>query len=361
MDNFYVNQGGRRSWISPHFMLVMKITTFLLLLGCIHASATSYGQKVTLSEHNASLEQIIRLLKQQTGYDFLYSADLQADTRKVNIEANNQELPLVLNRLFGNNSFSYAISDKTVVISSKVEKDQQRRIQGKVLDENRKPLASASVYVEGGTTTTTNLDGMFTLENIGTNSIIRITYMGYDTRSIKVSDVKGFLEVIMRQSENTLEEANVVSTGYYTLPKERATGSFEHVDNKLFNRNVGMDVISRLKGVTTSTIFGDVNRPPIYVDPSSNTLIGGRKINAVSRLQIRGISTLSNNNNLDAGTPSGQPLIILDNFPYEGDITNINPNDVESITVLKDAAASSIWGSRSAEIINPPQVTRVYK
>jgi len=117
MDYFYFKQGGRHRWISPHIMLVMKITTFLLLIGVLHATADTYGQKVTLSERNVSLERVISLLKQQTGYDFLYGANLHSDTRKVTIEAKNQELSQVLNRLFADESFTYAISDRTVVIN----------------------------------------------------------------------------------------------------------------------------------------------------------------------------------------------------------------------------------------------------
>lgn len=353
MDYFYFKQGGRHRWISPHSMLVMKITTFLLLIGCLHANADTYGQKVTLSEQNVSLERVINLLKQQTDYDFLYGADLKADVQKINIEAKNQELSVVLNRLFRDQSFTYTISDKTVVINSKKYKnddiEQQRTIQGKVLDENLKPLQSATVSVEGtNQRTQTDVFGMFTLENVIKNETIRITYMGYNTRKIKLSDIATFLEVIMRQSENTLSEANVVSTGYYQLPKERATGSFAHVDNELFNRNVGPDVITRLKGVTTSMIFAEADRVPRYKSPTVNT--GGvlRKVNALNSLQIRGLSTLTMDTPFDAGTPGRIPLVILDNFPYEGDINQLNPNDVESVTILKDAAAASIWGSRAS-------------
>lgn len=349
MDYFYVKQKVRLPKLPPECMLVMKITTFLVFLGCLHASAGTYGQKVTLSESNISLEKVFDLLKKQTGYDFLYGTDLFADIRKVNIDAKNQELSLVLQRIFTDQPFSYSIGDKTVVIKSKNNViDQQRTIEGKVMDENRKPLQSASIRIVGGTSTTTDINGMFHLENVPSDASLLISFMGYDTRTFKVSEIKSYIEIVLRQSENTLEEANVISTGYYTIPKERATGSFEHVDNKLFNRNVGLDIISRLKGVTTSTIFGDPNRTPVYTPPSVNVGRGARKVNALGSLQIRGISTLTIGTPFDAGTPSSQPLIILDNFPYEGDINNINPNDIESVTVLKDAAAASIWGSRSA-------------
>lgn len=349
MDYFYFKQKVRFPKLPPQCMLVMKITTFLVLLGFLHASAGTYGQKVTLSERNISLKQVFDLLKKQTGYDFLYGADLHADIRKVNIDVTNQELSLVLQQIFVEQPFLYSIGDKTVVIKSKKNLvDQQRTIEGKVLDENRKPLQSASVRIVGGISTTTDINGLFSLPNVTADVSIIISYMGYESRMFKVSDLKNYSDIILRQSENTLDEANVISTGYYTLSKERATGSFEHVDNKLFNRNVGMDVISRLKGVTTSTIFGNPTQPPSYIPPSANVGRGARKVNSLALLQIRGVSTLTIGTPFDAGTPSSQPLVILDNFPYEGDINNINPNDVESVTMLKDAAAASIWGSRSA-------------
>jgi len=331
-------------------MLVMKITTFLLLISCLHASANTYGQKVTLSERNVSLGYVFNKLKQQTGYDFLYSAQQSVNEIKVSLEVKDLALPVVLERLLANRPFSYIISDRTVVIQSiSSYGEQQRTIQGKVLDENRKPLQSASVRVEGTNQSyQTNPEGMFTLTNVPSDAILSITYVGYEPRSINVATVKGFLEVVMWTTQKAIEEVNVLSTGYYKLPKERATGSFEHVDNELFNRNVGPDVISRLKGLTTSTIFGETFNVNAYKAPSLQTNFGGRKITPLTMLQVRGVSTLNINDNLDAGTSTRAPLVILDNFPYEGDINNINPNDVESITVLKDAAASSIWGNRAA-------------
>src|SRR5690606_14880483 len=117
-----------------------------------------------------------------------------------------------------------------------------------------------------------------------------------------------------------LEEVQV-STGYQRIPKERATGSFVHIDKKLLNRKVGTNVLDRLDGITSGLIFNSSS--------TSDELIS-----------IRGRSTL-------LGREAAMPLIVVDNFPYEGNIENINPNNIESITVLKDAAAASIWGARS--------------
>ncbi|MEO8583360.1 MAG: SusC/RagA family TonB-linked outer membrane protein [Flavitalea sp.] len=122
----------------------------------------------------------------------------------------------------------------------------------------------------------------------------------------------------VKDSVKVLEEV-VFSTGYQKIPRERATGSFDVVNNKLINRSVSPDIISRLRGVASSTTFNRVNNQ--------------------DQLTVRGVSTLYSNQ---------QPLIVVDNFPYEGSLDNINPNDVENITILKDAAAASIWGARAS-------------
>ncbi|SEM33423.1 TonB-linked outer membrane protein, SusC/RagA family [bacterium A37T11] len=110
-----------------------------------------------------------------------------------------------------------------------------------------------------------------------------------------------------------------VSTGYQTIPKERATGSFVHIDSALFNRAVSTDVISRLKGITPSLLFDE-------------------RAGGTPKLSIRGISTIYGN---------AKPLIVVDNFPYEGDLSNLNPNDIADVSILRDAAAASIWGIRA--------------
>jgi len=122
----------------------------------------------------------------------------------------------------------------------------------------------------------------------------------------------------LTSNSNVIDEVSVVASGYQSIPKERATGSFSKVDNATFNRQVSTDVISRLKGIAPSILFDERSGSP--------------------KLTIRGQATIFGND---------QPLIVVDNFPYEGDINNINPNDIEDIDILKDAAAASIWGVRA--------------
>lgn len=194
----------------------------------------------------------------------------------------------------------------------------QNVITGKVLSsKDNLPLPGASIRMAGMKTgVTSSSDGSFFLD-ARTGDTLYISYIGYKTRVVTLSENSGkLLTVFLDEDDNTLDEV-VVSTGYQSIPKERATGSFVQVDNSLLNRRVSTDVLSRLEDVVPGLVF---NRE------------------GSSQISIRGQSTISAN---------AEPLIVLDNFPFEGDISSINPNDVESISVLKDAAAASIWGTRA--------------
>jgi len=221
----------------------------------------------------------------------------------------------------------------------------QNVLQGRVLDSaSNMPLQGATVRIKSGVTKTiTDENGNFTIGIPETNSILVIGYVGYKNTEISSNpSLKGPFIIRLSSKQNSLRELIIVSNGYQTLPKERATGSFALLDSALINRRVSTNILDRLDGVTSGLIFNQ-NKP----DPNS------------SDISIRGRSTLFAND---------QPLIVLDNFPYEGDPGNINPNDVASITVLKDAAAASIWGVRAGNGVivittkkgkqnTPPQVS----
>lgn len=208
----------------------------------------------------------------------------------------------------------------------------QEQIVGRVLDINGNPLAGASVRVlSQDIGAVTNAEGEFKLLFLQHQDTLVVSYVGYVTVHQPLSvDNEGIIDVVLERDPKALEEI-VVSTGYYDVPRERATGSFAHVDNKLLNRSVSTNILERLNGVVSGLQF---------VDPHAKEASG---------LRVRGLSTIQ------ADT---RPLIVIDNFPYEGDIMTINPNDVESITVLKDAAAASIWGARAGNgviVINTKQ------
>lgn len=197
-------------------------------------------------------------------------------------------------------------------------------IKGRITNEKGLPIANTTIKVKDSKTITiANGEGLFELNNVQLGTTLIISSIGYKTSEIHNIQTDEFLNVRMLSEDKGLEEVQIVSTGYQNIPKERATGSYVSLNEHLINRRVSTDIISRLEGIVPGLIF---NR---------NTYNSSQGMNDIS---IRGTSTIY---------AKTSPLIIVNGFPYDGDLNSINPNDVETITVLKDAAAASIWGVKS--------------
>ncbi|WP_262250007.1 SusC/RagA family TonB-linked outer membrane protein [Parapedobacter soli] len=196
---------------------------------------------------------------------------------------------------------------------------------GTVTNERGEALSGVSI-VSNFIRTTTGADGRFSIRIPSPPDTLIVSHIGYEKQELIMrSQDTGSIHIRLKALEELLPEVEV-NTGYYSVPKERATGSFEMIDNALLNRSVGLNVLDRLEGVTGTLLFDRRN-------------VEGEDIGAQPALRIRGVSSI------EPGLQ--QPLIVVDNFPYEGDINNLNPGMVESVTVLKDAAAASIWGARA--------------
>ncbi|NJI73199.1 SusC/RagA family TonB-linked outer membrane protein [Sphingobacterium kitahiroshimense] len=216
-------------------------------------------------------------------------------------------------------------------VSAQAQNKQNYVLQGTVISAvDKKPLQAVSVRVESDNVkTSTKKDGSFSIAISQRSGKVKFTSVGYKT--LELDYTSGVvLSVQLNPVENQIDEVEVVSTGYQKIPKERATGSFEFVDNKLFNRKVSADFVSRLEDVVPS-----ISTNKTYA-PNRGRYLG---------IKIRGESTMNSDIN---------PLVVIDGVPYPwsfdkyiGTFNNINPNDIENITVLKDAAASSIWGAQS--------------
>ncbi|MEO6521557.1 MAG: SusC/RagA family TonB-linked outer membrane protein [Mucilaginibacter sp.] len=201
--------------------------------------------------------------------------------------------------------------------------NKQKTLSGVVVDASSNvPIVGANLHSKkAGLSATSDNDGKFTITINAELDTIVITYIGYKTYQTPVSKKSEQLRILLTPESTALQEV-VINTGYQELPKERSTGSFTTVDNKTLNQQVSTNILDRLESVVNG----------LSVDRYTTTTSGP------SNIMIRGQSTI-------IGVKG--PLIVVDNFPYNGDISNINPNDVESITVLKDAAAASIWGTKA--------------
>jgi TonB-linked SusC/RagA family outer membrane protein len=203
---------------------------------------------------------------------------------------------------------------------------QKISIRGKVMNDAGDPVPFSTIALKGtNRAVTATSDGMFRFSNLSDGDTIIVSSVGYEQAEHKVSNKEPILKIELKSASSSLQEVEVVNTGYQNIPKERATGSFDFIDNKTLNQQVGTNILKRLEGVSSSVLF------------DNNKQINGQVKN--DNISIRGLSTINASTNV---------LVVLDGFIYEGDINNINPNDIESITILKDAAASSIWGARAS-------------
>jgi TonB-linked SusC/RagA family outer membrane protein len=310
--------------------LSMRLTIVILLIPLFQLSAKgTFGQKVSFRKNNTTLEEVFRVIKIQTGYNVVWSNRRLDGAEPVDVNFRKATVEKVMDEVLKGRAVAYEIIDNAIVIKEgdyPFKKNIEKIIsyftnidvRGRVVDENNVPLIGALIKVKGAKTTViTDKNGEFLLKNIDDKAVLTISFLGFEPQELKAEKELGNIKMIISNSK--LEEVEVVSTGYQELPKERATGSFTFIDNKTISRAVGTNILDRLKGVTNG----------LLTDPNVGNSTG---------ISIRGRSTIFSNTT---------PLIILDNFPFDGDINTINPEMVESVTVLKDAAAASIWGSLS--------------
>lgn len=331
----------------------MKMTIVLLTIACLQVSAKGYTQSVTLTVKNAPLEKVFKELKKQTGYDFWYESKLLDKAKRVNLKVKNISLKQVLDECFKDQPFTYSILKNTIVIQAKRTVASAAyfpidnipvmlsllpvEIKGRVVNSDGVPLQGASVIVAGTQNgTTTNSDGWFTLSvPDDKNIILEISSVGYQSKTVSVGKQT---EINVALELNVTGLSDVVVVGYGTQKKRDVLGSISTIKSDVFETPSG----------STTNFSSLLQGQAAGVSVQSNS---GR-LGATVDIKIRGLSSIS------AGT---DPLWVIDGVPI---ITNtgisnngsaelspmalINPNDILSIQVLKDAAATSIYGSRGS-------------
>ncbi|GAO42725.1 TonB-dependent receptor [Flavihumibacter petaseus] len=305
-------------------LLIMKFTAILLFTVCMQVSAGGYSQTVTLSGKNISLEKVFKEIKKQTGYDFWYEGKLIRQAKKVDIQAVNGKLEDVLNTCFQNQQLTYAIIEKTVVVKSKPIPVTEAPlpvldIKGTVTGEGGKPLDGASVKLSGTDKgTVTDAKGNFSLQISDNGGLLVISYVGYETISMRVSKT-GALDIKMKLADTKTEE--IVVVGYGTQKRKEVSGAVASVKVNELSANASNNLTSALQGRVAG----------VSVESS-----GGAPGSGLS-ITVRGSGTLGNNS----------PLVVIDGIPF-GSLDGLNPSDIQSIDILKDASAANIYGARAA-------------
>ncbi|QEM09100.1 SusC/RagA family TonB-linked outer membrane protein [Mucilaginibacter rubeus] len=332
MYSFYKEKLVRSNRRTSLVLKAFRLAAILMVILNMQVSAKPLLQKVTLTEKNSTLLSVMEKISNQTGYDFILPEGVIKYARPVTLTVQQEELNLVLKKIFDEQPLAYELQEKMVVISRKNPAPPVKpatvpkapvNVTGEVADTAGKPLNSATIRVAGRNVFYyTDEAGKFAFA-AEPGDQVTISFIGYQPYSFTVAPGIPYQKITLHPTTSAITEVSVVSTGYQNIPKERATGSFAQLNNELLNRRTGSDIVSRLEGVVPGLLF---NR---------NTSASSRGISDIS---LRGTNTLFSNS---------QPLIVLDGFPFDGDMSNINPNDIENITILKDAAAASIWGVKS--------------
>lgn len=304
----------------------------LLLAANIHVSALTFGQTFTLKRNQLQVEQLFNELQRQTGYNIFYDESMLPAETLLNVSYQGTAMKTVLKDVSDRYQLSYTIVGKNIVLSRRKvssatstsvdENDapiQQRTVSGLVTDEAGQALSGVTVREIGqDNQSSTDIDGKFVLRLQGNDALLRFSLVGYLPTEEKVAASDN---LTVRLTVDVQEVDEVVVVGYGTQKKENLTGATTVVDAKLLQSRPAANVSSLLQGTV----------------PNLQVTFGSGRPGASGRFNIRGVNSISSN---------ATPLVIIDGF--EGDINRINPNDVESITVLKDASAAAVYGARAS-------------
>ena len=331
------------------FLIVMKLTTILLLIGTLHLSAASYSQNISISKRNTTLSSLFKDVKKQTGYLFFYNGKVNISNQTLNVELKNVPLEEALTAVLKNFPLNFNIVDKTIVITNKLpEKGGSTvnnfiEVTGKVIDSKTQlAIPGVNVYVKGNKSirTTTNDKGEFKI-NGNPDDVLVFIYVGFKEKEVKVGDEK-FFTISLEDQVNQME--NVVVTGYQTIKKESYTGNAIVIKGEDLKRTNPQNLLRAIQSFDPSFRIATNN-------------LAGSDPNALPKINVRGTTALPgiptnkddvlDRNNIAASF--NLPAFILDGFEVSVQkVIDLDINRIESVTLLKDAAASAVYGSRAA-------------
>ncbi|MFY9152361.1 MAG: TonB-dependent receptor [Prolixibacteraceae bacterium] len=320
--------------IPKKLMLVMKLTAILLVVFTMHVTATVYSQntKLSLNMQKASIKEVLQQIEAQSEYRFIYENEKVNLDSKVSIEVKDEIVENILKELFEKDGVSYSITESNMILINPSEKQmkslnkepinsqQQKTIKGTVKSSTGEPLPGVTVSVKGTTMgNITDNNGNYSISNLPENAVLVFSFIGMKTQEIKVGPMS-VINVVM--AEETVGIDEVVAIGYGVQKKSVVTAAI----SKVSAEDLAKQVPTRIEDVLKGHIAG--------VQITSNSGQPG----AASMVRVRGVGTVNNSD----------PLFIVDGMPINGGIEYLNPSDIASVEVLKDAASGAIYGARAA-------------
>jgi TonB-dependent starch-binding outer membrane protein SusC len=308
---------------STNFRLI-----FILLFGffCATTNLSAQDTQITLNARNTPVREVLKMIEAKSDYHFAYNNRLIDVTRKVDVQFSNEKISDILKKIFANTDITYKVLDTQIILASSKEMGEQpvgkntiNKVSGKVTDESGQALPGVSVLLKGSKLgVVTDFDGSYSINNLSSNSILQFSFVGMQTREVKVNN-KSVINISLQDESKVMSE--VVVVGYGTTTKKGLVSAVASIKPEDLNKGAITDVGQLLQGKAAGlnvTVSGDPTRR--------------------SSVILRGASTLNS---------SMEPFYVIDGIPG-GDISLVSPDDIETIDVLKDASATSIYGNRGS-------------
>lgn len=308
-----------------YFYKIAGVVLFLFLYPVNSSSAVSVSfqaAKISVYGKNVQLRSVLDEIEKESGYIFVYNSQVDAK-RNVSVDIQGKSISEALDLLFSGSDIAYSIEGKHVILNKREVNNsksvnQKQKVRGTVEDAEGLPVIGANILIVGSTVgTVTDMNGAFEIEVSG-GDVLRVSYLGYESKEVKIGKQK-MINIILESDSKLLDE--VVVVGYGTQKKVNLTGAVSSVSNKTFEGKSIANATQALQGQMAN----------VGITMSSGAPGGQGNIN------VRGFTTINE---------GGEPLVLIDGVP--GNINDINPNDIESVSVLKDAASAAVYGARAA-------------
>ncbi|MCG6187851.1 TonB-dependent receptor [Maribellus maritimus] len=325
-----------RSWLDPvlkKILLAMKLATVIILISIMHVSASVYSQttKLSLSMQETTIKEVLQKIESMSEFRFIYQNEKVDLNTKVNVQFKNESVEHILDEIFKKREVEYSITENNLILiksggeasnKNRIDSEfiEQKTISGKVTDSSGLPLPGVTVVVKGTTQgTVTNEEGEYNLINVPAGATIQFSFVGMITQELAIGDQTN-IDLVMEADAIGIEE--VVAVGYGTMRKSDLTGSVMRANNETIKQRPNISVLQSLRGSLPGLNVGQVSQAGEEPDFS-----------------IRGRTSISG---------QGTPLIVVDGVIFRGSLNDINPNDIKSVDVLKDASSAAIYGSQAS-------------
>ncbi len=301
--------------------LQMRLTSYLFFLFLIQVAASNgYSQdaRLSLDMKNTTVNEVLNAIEQRSQFFFLFNNKLIDVNREVTVQCKDEKIENVLNRLFENTDVGYIIKNRQIILTNQMA--QKSKISGRITDSSGSPLPGATIVIKGTSLgTITDENGHYTLSDVQADAVVVFSFVGMKNEEVLVSG-RTVINVVL--TEDTIGLGEVVAIGYGSIQKRNVTGSITNISEENFNKGVVNDAVDLLQGRVAGL----------------NITQGSGDFTQEKTIRIRGTSSLSG---------SSEPLIVIDGVPGMS-MNSVSPQDIESVSVLKDASAAAIYGSRAA-------------